>query len=304
MGRCLLTQGNVSKEFWPYAVMAAAHIRNRCYNKRLKKTPYQAMTGRKPNLSNMRIFGSKCFAYKQRRSKLDDKCTKGIFLGYDKSSPSYLVFIPETNKVMKYRVVKFATKKVIEQQTQTENVFSDFEEAIFCQHQASKDPSAESQEVFNHETERSTNETRTEPTDNEVPFQSRYPRRERRPPVRLGDYVNKEEIESNQVMNTIDYCYRVSTFPQTYQEAMQSPDSENWKVAMNDEMNSLLANGTFSLTTLPQGRTPVGGRWVYTIKEGANGDITYKARFVAKGYSQVKGIDFQETFAPTANSLS
>ena len=75
---------------------------------------------------------------------------------------------------------------------------------------------------------------------------------------------------------------------------------------MNEEMNSLLANGTFSLTILPQDRTPVGGGgcWVYTIKEGADGDITYKARFVAKGYSQVKGIDFQETFAPTANIVS
>ena len=270
------------------------------------------MTGRKPNLSNMRTFGSECFAYKQKRSKLDDRCTKGIFLGYDKSSPSYLVFIPETNKVMKYRVVKFPTKRMTEQQTQTEDVFSDFEEAIFCQHQAIKDPNPstaratnvdEFQGVFNPETERATNEI-TEPIDNQVPSQSRYPRRERRPPIRLGDYVNEDEIESNQLMNTIDYCYRVSAFPQTYQEAMQSPDSENWKVAMNEEMNSLLANGTFSLSTLPQGRTPVGGRWVYTIKEGADGDITYKARFVAKGYSQVKGIDFEETFAPTANIVS
>ena len=46
MGRCLLKQGNVSKEFWPYAVIAAAYIRNRCCNKRLQKTPNQAMTGR------------------------------------------------------------------------------------------------------------------------------------------------------------------------------------------------------------------------------------------------------------------
>ena len=73
---------------------------------------------------------------------------------------------------------------------------------------------------------------------------------------------------------------------------------------MKKEMNSHLENGTFTVTTLPDGRTPEGGRWVYTIKEGAGGDITYKARFVAQGYSQVKGIDFQQTFAPTASMVS
>ena len=69
MGRCLLKQGNVSKEFWPYAVMLAAYIRNRCYNKRLQKTPYHAMTVKKPNISNMRIFGAECVS---SRSKLGD----------------------------------------------------------------------------------------------------------------------------------------------------------------------------------------------------------------------------------------
>jgi len=114
----------------------------------------------------------------------------------------------------------------------------------------------ESQGVFNHETERLTNEIRTQPIDNQVTSQSMYPRREKRAPIRLGDYVNEDEIENNQVMSTIGYCYRVSAFPQTYQGAMQSPDSENWKVAMNEEMNSPLANGTTSLITLPQVRPP------------------------------------------------
>ena len=152
----------------------------------------------------------------------NERCVRGIFLGYDKSSPSYLVYVPETNKVMKYRIVKFPTKKVIEQHTQTESVFSDFEEAILCQHQASKDPNLgtiratsvdESQGVVNDEIKRPPIETRTEPIDSQVPSQNRYPRRERRPPIRLGDYVTEEEIDSNQVMNTIDYCYRVSAFP-------------------------------------------------------------------------------------------
>ena len=79
---------------------------------------------------------------------------------------------------------------------------------------------------------------------------------------------------------------------------------ENWKGSMKEEMNSLLENGTFTVTTLPDGRTTVGGHWVYTIKEGAGGDITYKEVFVAKGYSQVKGIDFRETFAPTGSIVS
>jgi len=71
---------------------------------------------------------------------------------------------------------------------------------------------------------------------------------------------------------------------------------------MEEEMNSLKENNTFTLTTLPKGRKLVGSRWVYTVKE--NDEKTYKARYVAKGYSQVKGVDYHETFAPTVNFTS
>lgn len=90
IGRCLLLHSNLRKEFWPYAVMTGTYIRNRCFNNRLKQTAYFAITGRKPNLSNMRVFGSECYAYKQNKPKLDPRCTKGIFLGYDKGSPACL----------------------------------------------------------------------------------------------------------------------------------------------------------------------------------------------------------------------
>lgn len=123
MGRCLLLHSNLRKEFWPYAVMTAVYIRNRCFNNRLKQTPDFSITGKKPNLSDMRVFGSECYTYKQDKQKFDPRCTKGIFLGYDKESPAYLVYIPETGKVMKYRVVKFpTTRKGVEQQTQTKSI--------------------------------------------------------------------------------------------------------------------------------------------------------------------------------------
>jgi len=82
MARCLLIETNLAKEFWTYAVLAAAYIRNRCYNNRLEQTPYFALTGRKPNLSIMRLFGSECYAFKQDKDKLDPRCTKGVFFWY------------------------------------------------------------------------------------------------------------------------------------------------------------------------------------------------------------------------------
>lgn len=60
---------------------------------------------------------------------------------------------------------------------------------------------------------------------------------------------------------------------------------------MNEEMNSLIEINTFTLCTLPEGKNSVGGvgcRWVYTMKESCTGAKTFKARYVAKAYSQVK----------------
>ena len=302
MGRCLLVKAKLPKEMWPYAIMASAYIRNRCFNDRLKQTPYFALTGRKPNLSNMRVFGSECYAYKQDKKKLDTRCTKGIFVGYDKGSPAYLVYFPETGKVLRYRIVKFTTRSVVEQHTQTDNLSMDDDDDIILLRPNDHDNLPE---VSNRTTEAAAAQPENENGANAefVDGNVRYPRRERKPPAYLRNYVGDFE-EGDQVLSSIDYCYAVSNFPQTYKEAIESPDSEYWQAAMRDEMDSLNENQTFTLTTLPEGRQLVGGRWVYTIKENSDGSKSYKARYVAKGYSQIKGVDYEETFAPTTNFTS
>jgi len=143
-----------------------------------------------------------------------------------------------------------------------------------------------------------------EPPEN-INEERRYPARERRKPSHLDDYVTDElddSISSVTHKSFIYHCYRVShkPVPITYQEAITSPEGPQWKKAMDEEISSLQDNDTYELTTLPETRTAVGGRWVYQVKPGPNGKEKFKARYVAKGYSQVKNIDYRETFAPTA----
>lgn len=70
---------------------------------------------------------------------------------------------------------------------------------------------------------------------------------------------------------------------------------------MNEEYASLLQNGTWEVIDLPPNRKPVSCKWIYKIKYDSQGNIDrYKARLVARGFTQRYGINFTETFSPVA----
>ena len=95
------------------------------------------------------------------------------------------------------------------------------------------------------------------------------------------------------------HCHLVqSSNLQSYAEVVGHP---SWESAMEEEYNSLLENQTWDLVPLPSGRKLVRCKWVYRTKSVADGKITrQKVRLVAKGFHQVHGIDYDETFDPVA----
>ncbi|KAL0305526.1 UNVERIFIED_CONTAM: Retrovirus-related Pol polyprotein from transposon RE2 [Sesamum radiatum] len=74
---------------------------------------------------------------------------------------------------------------------------------------------------------------------------------------------------------------------------------------MDEELQALENNQTWTLTALPNGKKAIGSRWVYKLKMNPDGTVNrYKARLVAKGYSQIEGIDYNDSFSPVAKTVT
>lgn len=93
--------------------------------------------------------------------------------------------------------------------------------------------------------------------------------------------------------------------PASYTRAVQAPDGPQWRAAGQAEYDSLTKTGTFELVPRPAHRKVIGCKAVCKIKRGADGQIVkYKVRFVARGFAQTHGVDYNETFAPVVRYSS
>ncbi|KAK3003520.1 hypothetical protein RJ639_018195 [Escallonia herrerae] len=136
--------------------------------------------------------------------------------------------------------------------------------------------------------------------DNEVQCASRRSAREKRQPSYLKDYevqVNQSTVSSCFFLGAMDNCES-----SCYEAAKGIPE---WEAAMLEETNALLRNDTWELVPKPKDIEPVTCKWVYKVKKKADGTVNrFKARLVARGFSQHYGLDYEETFSPIAKMVT
>jgi hypothetical protein len=102
MARTMLDEYKTPDRFWAEAINTACYSINRLYLHRiLKKTSYEVLTGKNPNISYFRVCGSKCFILIKtgRKSKYAPKVVEGFLLGYDSNTRAYRVFNKSTGLV-------------------------------------------------------------------------------------------------------------------------------------------------------------------------------------------------------------
>ncbi|RVW83660.1 Retrovirus-related Pol polyprotein from transposon RE1 [Vitis vinifera] len=138
------------------------------------------------------------------------------------------------------------------------------------------------------------------PPSADLPIALRKGNRSTRNPHPIYNFLSYHQL-SSPYSAFISAISSVS-LPKSTPEALSH---SGWRQAMVDEMTVLHSNDTWDLVVLPSGKFTVGCRWVYTVKVGPNGQVDrLKARLVTKGYTQVYGSDYGDTFSPIAKIAS
>ena len=120
--------------------------------------------------------------------------------------------------------------------------------------------------------------------------------RTRRAPQRLGNYVTGKELEK--LALHCDGLISTSGLPSSTTNALADP---NWKAAMDREFKLLEESGVWNLAKPPSGQGIISGKWHFAHKLDDKGKVVKcKAQFLARGFTQTPGLDFHDTYSPTA----
>lgn len=337
MGRAMLFESGLNKTLWAEAVATACYLQNRLPTSKLgNKTPFEAWFNKKPSLDHLRIFGCNAYVHvpSQKRRKLDARAERYIFVGYSSQSKGYRLWDSATKRITISRDVTFDERwnsdasvldgSVTEAAEMMETMeFSESEldgnldiqkEGEGKKEEGRKEEKASSESQISCDLGDDIN-TRTEPVgarietlradsvgvgsaqyDTEDEFEDASPTLEPQQYVR----PQRQRRTPTEWWKAQHYANLAATDePRSYNEAIQSEEASEWKVAMDAELKSLKDNQTWKLCKLPNGRSAIGCRWILKRKLNADGTLNkYKARLVAKGYSQKEGIDYEETFSP------
>ena len=322
--RAALTDSGVPLSYWDDALMMAAYARNRSlstWNKE-ESPATQWNHGKKEDISKLHVFGELCYALKgnqKAKPKMESNAEKCVFLGY--TTNGYRLKSMERNKTVYSRNVSFPKKlvfpyrKTVEVDDYSDSGSSDDDnadkerkaEGMRFELQR-EDTDDESVDAPNTPTPRSRSPDSEEyrlSSDEESGTQvnvnrSPRPKRDTQRPATYAEVARPITQAAEAYMTTVSP--NGIKIPKSYYDAIHGPEAANWKEAIKSELRSLTRNQTWVVKER-KGRTLCKVKWIFSLKLNEHGNVErYKARLVARGFTQIPGIDFEEAYAPVVRA--
>ncbi|KAH9783052.1 Integrase catalytic domain-containing protein [Citrus sinensis] len=290
--RCMLSNAGLDKKFWAKVVSYASHLVNRLPSVAIgDKTPMEMWSVKyAQDYDSLRVFGCPAY-YHVKDGKLDPCARKAIFVRFKGGVKGFKLWDLEDKKFVCSRDVTFDEASMMKAsssqqvENKTKEVLQPVEfDATPYVPVSSTSKNSSTMEVTPRIEEDVAffdipqNEETIDDVDNDDFIATRRPRRDIKKPV----WLTKDMVVAY-ALPVID-----DDIPNTFGEALRSSESDQWTLAIEEEMKSLHQNQTWELVKLPKGKRAIGNKWVYTKKQGSPNKKTprYKARLVAKGFAQ------------------
>ena len=293
MSRTMLTENNLPGYFWAEAVSTACYVSNRALvRSTIKKTPYELIKGRKPNVAYFRAFGCRCYILNNGKSnigKFDSRSDEGIFLGYSDRSKAYRVFNKRTLVVEESVHVR-----CVERQVPRDN-----QNPITSK---SNEPTVPQVVTNERSDELSSSDDERKGQDADDTDQLTLPRpwrfKKDHPSTNILGTVNEGVRTRSRLREDMNVAFTSQAEPRKVDDAFLEVE---WVNAMHEELEQFERNEVWKLVPRPEHVNVIGTKWIFKNKLNEEGKIVRnKARLVAQGYVQEEGIDYEETYAPVA----
>ncbi|KAH9160754.1 hypothetical protein LEN26_001717 [Aphanomyces euteiches] len=287
--RTMIFGSDLPPKFWSHALSYATYLRNRVPSKSNADmlSPLAILTGKQPCLSHALPFGSICTVRIEPRSKgIERRAEIGRILGVNSQTKAYDVWVARLGKVVVSRDVQNISRPRNRLVSEADlppvmEIISDL-----------------SGETLTHSIDKQLNQQR-EMCAKLDKLRSNHERSA--PEPRRSDRFHAMQLAKG------GHVALVMTFvdPKTPNEALSGPNADKWRDAMQLEVDSLIGNGTWELVDRPPNTNIVSNKWVFKVKYDSEREVEkFKARSVARGFSQRYGVDYTETFSPVIKQQS
>jgi len=339
--KTLINAANLSFKFWDSAIATAAYLYNHCPHSAINfKIPNELFFHKPVDISHLKVFGCRVYFFNNHKSnKFENNSKPGIFLGYSNNSTGYRVLDISTKSIITVRDAYFIedipgtlqtplfSSKIIDSFFDTSNL--PIEGEVVNNNKNNNqliNSSNNNNNTINNNNNNNNNENNINNNENITDNNSsnNYENNKNNindntheniieddvisissynsdnEPLNIRKLKLNENTNTNNINNNKVFHIKINT-PLTYQQAINSKDSDEWKIAFNKELNNMYNKNVMKIVDinkLPKNIKLIGTRWVLTTK--SNG--TKKARIVVQGCQQKLNDTYSNTYAPTAQA--